>query len=382
MAQDSSTLRQVYFVVGVILVLVLLNERFGDTSKISDFWNQAFQEREPETSPGTSPPAPAAALRTVKSVEPALPAQPPETVAEPPAVSPAAPRMEEPFGIPVDVYRIQRFGPVPKNVDPAGQQQFRDHFAAKLRNPDYIARNNRKGIPTDFQDYPEEALIKQDRARVAAKMEAPKNTTPVDIPILSGKSPVIDGFVDPNEWGEAIVLPAGGADIRTRIYLVADGKRLYLACTAPDDTTETGFDQFRFYFHLNITPELVNERIHVGGRGGAMALRQTGVRWTGPPAANEDERWKSYPISDWVIYKHHEGGSAIHEYRHYEASLDLEEIGLHAGVPFPARFEVETDPTLDQDGNFKQRNELGNLGSDDKPIWFLLARRQKTASIP
>ena len=283
--------------------------------------------------------------------------------------------MEEPFGIPVDLYGIQRFGPVPKNIDPAAQQQFRDHFAAKLKNPDYIARNNRRGIPTEYQDYPEEVLIKHDRARVAAKMQAPKGTVPVEIPVIAGKSPVIDGHVDPKEWGEAIVLPAGGADVRTRIYLIADAERLYLACTAPDDTTETGFDQFRFYFHLNITPELVNERIHVSGGRQATALRQTSIRWTGSPPANDDERWKSYPISDWNIYKLQKGDSAIHQYRHYEASLNLDEAGLHAGIPFPAKFEVETDPTMDEKGNFKRRNELGNLGSDDKPIWFVITRR-------
>lgn len=371
MAQNDNTVKQFYFVVAVILVLVLLNDRFGDRLNIDEFWKQSFQKTAPETSPVTPLPAPVAVPQTVKPLEPVVPAPTPETLAQPPA----APPMEEPFGTPVDLYSIQRFGPVPTNIDPAGQQQFREHFAAKLANPDYIARNNRKGIPTDYQDYPEEALIKQDRARIAAKIKAPANTTPVTIPVTSDKAPVIDGYVDPNEWGEAIVLAVGGTGIRTRIYLIADGKRLYLACTAPDDTTATGFDQFRFYYHLNLIPELVNERIHVDGGGRATALRATNIRWTGQPAASDDERWKNYPISDWLIYKLQKSGSAIHEYRHYEVSLDLDEIGLHAGIPFPVRFEVETDPTNDAQGNFKQRNYLGNLGSDDKPFWFVMARR-------
>ncbi|MFQ5661596.1 MAG: hypothetical protein ACE5GZ_14385, partial [Gammaproteobacteria bacterium] len=128
-------------------------------------------------------------------------------------------------------------------------------------------------------------------------------------------------------------------------------------------------------YHLNIIPELVNERVHVGS-GSTISLRATGIRWDGPPAMGENQRWKNYPVSDWKIYKLADGASSVQPYRQYELLLDLDEIGLRTGVPFPARFEVETDPATDEAGRFQHRNYLGKLGSENYPIWFVIAARE------
>ena len=89
---------------------------------------------------------------------------------------------------------------------------------------------------------------------------------------------------------------------------------------------------------LNIIPELVNERVHVGKHGSIIALCATIILWMGEPEVNDNERWKRFPIIDWKIYKLHDGAKANHQYRQYEFLLDLEEIGFQPGIIFPARF--------------------------------------------
>ncbi len=59
-------------------------------------------------------------------------------------------------------------------------------------------------------------------------------------------------------------------------------------------------------------------------------------------------------------------------HRRYEAVLDLQESGLHPGVPFPARVEVETDPVRNEDGGVTSRRYVGRLGSRAAPLWFVI----------
>ncbi|MDP3589643.1 MAG: hypothetical protein Q8R54_03795, partial [Methylobacter sp.] len=134
-----------------------------------------------------------------------------------------------------------------------------------------------------------------------------------------------------------------------------------------------GFDQFRFYIHVDIDPAIRNERIHVDRSqfetlGG---IRQTQVLWQGEPPKNDDERWKKYPISDWRIYRMAKGASTLQQHRQFEAKLNLKESGLAIGSPLPVFVEVETDP-LYVDGKFKKRLYLGGLGNQDQPVWMIM----------
>ena len=355
-----SSLMGYYFFIGFILLLVFLYDKYKDSFDLDDI-KQTFKESNPS-------PAPAPVISDpdiLKERQSSKEQRPPEQKTDKKNVDDAT-------GTPVDFYTVQRFGPVPESVNPESQKLFREYYEAKLNNPAYVAKKSEKGLPKDYQHYPEEKQIKAARSRVAAKMTAPAGVTPVAIPVTEDNKPSIDGYVEPDEWADAVVLLVGGGSIRTRVFLKSNGKKLFIACTVPDDVTEKGYDQFRFYYHLNITPDLANERIHVSGSGRAMVLRATNIRWTGEKAQNNDERWKNYPISDWVIYKKHKAKSQVNGFRQYEASLNLEEAGLHIGVPFPARIEVETDPDTDEKGKFKQRKYLGELGTPENPFWFVI----------
>jgi hypothetical protein len=123
---------------------------------------------------------------------------------------------------------------------------------------------------------------------------------------------------------------------------------------------------------LGTIPELKNERVHLDGGGSVRALRATGLRWEGAAPSNDDERWKKYDNSDWNIYRLHSGASGMHPHRQYELSVDVEEVGLSRGIAFPMRLEVETDPSKGPDGRSAGRNYLGNLGTDSRPLWFVL----------
>jgi hypothetical protein len=154
---------------------------------------------------------------------------------------------------------------------------------------------------------------------------------------------------------------------------MADRRRLYIACDAPAETTEDGYDQLRFYVHIGLTPLMVNERVHVGHTSGRLGgIRQTTVRWQGAPAANDGERWKNAEINDWRIYQKAVGASTIDGHRRYEAALDLDETGLFVGVPFTARVEVESDPRRDATGGFRGRTIIGELGRPIAPVWFVI----------
>jgi len=252
-----------------------------------------------------------------------------------------------------------------------------DHaYEAKLANPEYVTWKSLPGLPSTYQNFAEEKDIKKTRSQLASRVSASEGLIPETIPTYSGSPPTIDGRIEPSEWKMATSIPIGLDDSNTRLFLISEGKRLYVACDVPADTTGKGYDQFRFYFHVGLTPLIVNERIHVGTRtddrlGG---IRQTTVRWKGAPPKNDDERWMKYPISDWQIFEQARGLSTIREHRQYEAVLDLEEAGIHPGVPFGAFVQVETDPALDDRGKFDHRVYVGQYGTQANPRWFLIEK--------
>jgi len=251
-----------------------------------------------------------------------------------------------------------------------------DAYAAKLANADYVAWKSQSGIPTTYQAFPEEEAIKSARSLLASRVSAPEGVVSVRVPTSVTGVPNVDGRIDEGEWDRAVAIPIGIDGSDTRLRLVADGKHLYLACDVPGDTTGKGYDQFRFYFHAALTPLIDNERIHVrpGKKDRLGGIRQTNVRWSGQPPTSDDERWMKYPISDWRIFQKARGRSSIREHREYEAVLDLEEAGLHPGVPFSAFVEVETDPALNEKGKFDHRVYLGEYGTQGSPKWLVIEK--------
>ncbi len=244
-------------------------------------------------------------------------------------------------------------------------------YRQKLTNPDYVHWKNQPGLPQGYQYFPEEAYIKHARAKLAKNIDVPFDADMNNIPHIRAGEISVDGEIGLQEWSDASRISLEPFDSETSLYLQADDEWLYIAASVPADRTKDGFDQLRFHFHVDLAPELINERIHVGrsSRRALGGIRQTTVRWQGDPPENNDQRWKKYPISDWRIYKLAMGASTMNEYRQFEAKINLKEAGLFAGIPFAAFFEVETDP-LYENGKFKKRRYLGNWGSQQQPVWL------------
>lgn len=246
------------------------------------------------------------------------------------------------------------------------------HYRRKLDNPQYQAWKSEPGLPGLHPLLEEEAAIKTARAELARTLAAPDGVVPIAIPRLEQRRPAVDGVFESGEWDGALALPMGVGGADTRLLMFSDGARLYLAVDAPQETSAGGYDQFRFYFHVNLAPVLRNERLHVSrGQQAVRALRATTARWSGRAPRNEDERWMRWNITDWGVLRRVEGASELGPHRRYEASLELDEAGLHRGVPFPVFVEVETDPIKRPDGS-RERRMLGELGSQQAPYWFLI----------
>ena len=87
--------------------------------------------------------------------------------------------------------------------------------------------------------------------------------------------PTIDGRMVADEWQGALVLPMTQGDDHARVHLVSNGERLFLVGEAPADTTATGYDQFRFWFHLHLSPALPYERAFLSGSGGDVNVMRS-----------------------------------------------------------------------------------------------------------
>ena len=245
-------------------------------------------------------------------------------------------------------------------------------YRQKLANPDYVAWKNKPVLSQGYQDFPEEDHIKYARAQIAKNLVLPANTKALMIPVVPSSKITIDGDIQDQEWQQAARIPLEPKETGSILYLQADNDWLYLAVDEPGDTTEAGYDQFQFYFHVDIDPTIKNECIHVARSAATSgAYRETTVKWQGDPQKNEAERWKLYPISDSGIYRMAKGASTMRQHRQFEAKLNLAECGLTIGSPFPAFVKVETDPLL-VDGKFKQRLYLGVLGDQNKPVWMIM----------
>jgi len=248
-------------------------------------------------------------------------------------------------------------------------RELEDAYRRKLANPEWVAMKNRPGIPQDIEQYPEERDIRRIRARLAAACAPPPRINPLNVPRVPANSLSMEGRLRQEEWGASRAIPLGKD---AQLFVATDGRRILLGVDAPGDTTAKGFDQFRFYFHVGLSPLIVNERVHVGTNPmDVSVLRETKVQWRGAPAQNEDERWKRYGITDWNVQALAAGASTVVPHRQYEASLDLEEAGLPLGVAFPVFVEVEGDPVY-ENGKFVRRVHVGELGSQRTPVWLLI----------
>jgi hypothetical protein len=238
---------------------------------------------------------------------------------------------------------------------------------AELGEREGWLRHARRGRPIDWA-YPPwhdlEAWSKAARSRLAAARVAPAGATVLTVPVVE-RAPHIDGLIDEAEWLGALTLPLAADDAHARVRLVSDGVRLYLAGEAPADTTATGYDQFRFWYHLHLSSAMPYERAFLDGTGSVNVMRSAVFSWGGD---------KRHERTDWYTHRKAEGASRADGYRRYELALDLDEAGLHRGVPFPAFIDIEGDPVLDAAGQFKARTIVGRLGSLEAPIWLRIAR--------
>ena len=198
------------------------------------------------------------------------------------------------------------------------------------------------------------------RSRLAAARNAPQDATVLTIPV-SGRIPVIDGLIGAEEWLGALRIALVPGALGSSVQLMSDGKHLYLAADVPADTTETGYDQFRFWFHLGLSPWLDSERVIVGRRNHLQALRTIRIpQASGAPIAR----------TDWHIFERMQGATAVTGHRQYELQIDLEESGIRPGVPFATRLDIEGDPVLNEAGKFKARTNLGGAGNQRTPLWL------------
>jgi hypothetical protein len=241
----------------------------------------------------------------------------------------------------------------------------------KFENPEFAAARSKRGVlPPPSHGMAEELPIRALRDRIALARHAPPGAKVLTIP-KAPAPPNLDGIVDAPEWRGALVVPLEPAERRAVAFLMTHGGRIYLAGQAPRDTTPTGFDQFRFWYHLDLSPYFVNEKTTLDGRGGARMLV---LRWTRVPIAagvflDSPPRNSLRDDVDWGVYAGVQGASVVQGFRQYEMSIDLAEAGLPAGVPFPAFIEIEGDPVYEGD-RFRARVMEGQAGSQQNPLWL------------
>lgn len=291
------------------------------------------------------------------------------------AAGPAA--AQQPWHGPVEGPNVtERLHPVPARRPPERALRDTPHvwlaqmIAYKFNDPAYAAAlNARKGIPNSFH-MPEEQWIRKARSEISRTRKAPPGVRVLTIP-RAKLAPSLDGRIFAEEWQGALRVALEPATGGASVLLLAHGGQLYLAAHATPDRTEDGFDQFRFWFHLDLSPYLRNERVFLSGKGWFAQLRDA---WLAP----EREPLQEIPPpgmrltqkTDWNIFERSRGASRVDGYRQYELAVDLDEVGLYPGVPFPALFEIEGDPVKDAAGRFKARTVLGTAGSKTQPIWL------------
>jgi len=243
----------------------------------------------------------------------------------------------------------------------------------KFYNAEYAAALNTRGkIPSSFH-MAEEKWIRGARDEIARARVAPADARILSIPRVK-IAPTLDGRIYIEEWAGALRLALEPASGGAAVLLLAHGGQLYLAAQAPLDRTDKGFDQFRFWFHVGLSPYLRNERVFLAGKGWLAQLREVALPGERDPILEAPDPARLTVKTDWNIFERTRGASRVDGYRQYELAVDMGEAGFFAGVPFPAFFEIEGDPILDAAGKFKARTSLGVLGSAARPVWLRVAQ--------
>lgn len=212
----------------------------------------------------------------------------------------------------------------------------------------------------NFEDWTKAA-----RSRLAATRTVPAGQEVLAIPFIA-TPPLLDGNIGADEWRGARRIELAPQALGTVVHVVADARYLYFAADVPADTTSAGFDQFRVWFHIGLSPWLDNERAFLDRHGRVSSLRQTRFPW-GDHAPR--------PRTDWRIYERARGASTLSGRRRFELALERDESGIAPGVAFPLWLEVEGDPQRDAAGKFKARTYLGRAGSHAAPLWLRIDRR-------
>lgn len=239
----------------------------------------------------------------------------------------------------------------------------------KFYNAEYAAALNARGkIPSSFH-MAEEQWVRKARSEISKLRRAPPGVRVLAIP-RTKIAPSLDGRIYTDEWAGALRIPLEPAAGGAAVLLLAHGGQLYLAAYAPADKTEEGFDQFRFWFHIDLSPYLRSERIFLAGKGWLAQLREVALPPEREPIMESPDPRKLTVKSDWNIFERTRGVSRVDGYRQYELAVDMDETGLFSGVPFPAFFEIEGDQVKDAAGKFKARTILGTGGSATEPIWL------------
>lgn len=246
-------------------------------------------------------------------------------------------------------------------------------IALKYANPEFAAARSVRGrLPPDSHSVAEERAVRQARDKIAFARRAPADAKVLTIPHAAA-APQLDGTVGEAEWRGALRIALEPAARKAAVLLLAHGGQLYLAALAPGDKTAEGFDQFRFWYHLNLSPFFENERAHIGGRGDARTLRATRRPRPGEAIRDGMDPRTLVQDTDWGVTGRLRSASIVAGFRQYEVAVDIAESGLGPGVPFPAYFEIEGDPENDAAGKFKARVIEGQTGSAGQPIWLRVA---------
>ncbi len=258
------------------------------------------------------------------------------------------------------------------------ERRLKEALLCKIQRPEYqLARAERLldlGPP-----FPEEAFIRTLRNRLAQMRPPPANTEIYKVPLVSTR-PTVDGILQANEWSDALTLEPPGT--RTRVLLIADRHRLYVAADVGDQTTPHPWNSLRLILHDQLSPWMDEEYVFVYGRGSVNSgCRISGVKWPDPPPGgfSDQDRWKRYRLNECGLYHQARGNSTLQGHRMYEVSLDLEEAGIPHDHPFPLRLEIEDTPLESIDPatgrrRFQHRRYIGTLSpnGDRWLIWLML----------
>ncbi len=264
----------------------------------------------------------------------------------------------EPSPCPVLLARMEEFS---RSGDAATlNQALREALECKIRRPSYQeakAARDRRYLLDLGQPFPEERLIRRLRDRLAQLRPVPEGVEPLAVP-EAGKAPLIDGAIGEAEWRGALEIPVEGT--RSRLRLLADGERLYLALSVPEETREDNYSSLQVIWHQGLSPWLREAYQFVYGRGYANSgCRISDVKWPGPPPPGgfpAEERWKGFRLNECGLFTGSRGASSLAPHRIYEFSLERGEAGLPSGHPFPLRLVVETAP-----GEEGRRNYIGPM---------------------